>query len=1051
MDPPQFGTIPWARPSLSHTMRCQIFNGVDDALGVTKIRRTMAALSAHAPPSRDELFRVFSSDKRKFLLTVRNVKGVFPLSDDGKPRKVQINISFDNTPSDGYVFEMEGGTYAAEHFQWDYETMRPDDVNHKFLKVECSTIGLFRARTHIGTGSVPIDHIMAGPPVRIIDIYTPDGTPAGKVEMEFHCRQLETIKITPHQWTLGFDQPNPAARYTLKYAVAWPPPTATGVENHLPEGSRMTTQVSGGPLVHWDVAPLIQTTCSLDLLLASDLAIELLQDGVLRASGAGDPTIFGPTLSGQLTFENLPVVAQMVPCDPRLPSRYESPDRYINCRPATPFKHISHPGGRSSPGDLITPECRDIFFLATLPFLLFCVQRPHDYVPICPVPVPYPVPVPPNPLALFEAMRRFLQQFGADICRNPAGDVILIPGRSVLPDGWFDWQQLCRYLTESFVSYECTHCLKPCVIPPATSAPAGPTSASSASAASPCAAAAAPAAPASAPAAPADSSASAPVAPAASSASAPAAPAAPASAPASAPAAPAAPASAPVVPVTPAGPATGDGAATSVTTAVDAGVVAGLQEEVHRRTEAELAATLELRLSDGERAALSAARSHEGEWLELTEMGIGDDCATCLATWLQTNRTITVLNLGKNTIGDEGAQALAAVLAPNNALRVLCLSDNRIADDGARALAEMLERNRAIEQHSPRCKPARCDLRTINAIAILPSRRVSDFSFHGLGGGILQLNIQHNRIGVNGARAILAALEHNHTLQELSLRETFIRDDGAQALGAILEHNNTVLRKLDLSDNVIRDDGARALGSMLKHNTILKMLDLSGNWIGDDGARALGVALKSNTTLEKLVLTDQDSYDSWKATNKTHMEVRVNLDQTVAQLKTMINEKNGGSSFALAVNGNPLPASRKCSTLALSNSSALSTIESPPAQLFKEGMVPAPPPSRFGTYRTLSSAQFRELCGYWTTETRSIALLPNWTCKMEENGIWSQGSWCAFAESDWPRVVLEVLPVLPAGADPSQKPLPLMSQRTLVIPFRLETGTLENGWVKSTF
>ncbi|KAJ4455003.1 hypothetical protein PAPYR_10131 [Paratrimastix pyriformis] len=480
------------------TLLSQIFEcaGVGDDLGAAKIRPAMASA-----PSKDELFRIFSAERRNFLLSVQKLKGVFPPLADGKPRKAQIKITFDNTPSDGRVFETEGEKYASQCFQWAYDTARLDEVkSHKFLKVECSTIGLFRALCPIGTGSVPIYHVMTGPPVRTIDIFASDGTPAGKVEMEFLCRQLDTIKMTPQHWTLGFDQiyqPNPGAKYALKYRLAWA--QAAGGEDHSREEEWRATHTSAGPLVRWDVAPVIQTTCSLDHLLASSLEVELFQNGEALANGLiplghvidgrpqlgapgplpsgfrfslkTNPLVSGPTLSGQLTFENLPVVAQMVPFAPKLPSHYER-GRYINCGPATPFVQRPDDYVASSPAPVPTPppsrpelvqQPATGLVNPALATALPCVppnsgggvvmgmmpvmgagpgmmmSQPVPMSPMMPVATinPNMMARPPTP---FEALRCRLLQSRADMCPLSDHAVVLSPGGSVLPTDSIDCQ-----------------------------------------------------------------------------------------------------------------------------------------------------------------------------------------------------------------------------------------------------------------------------------------------------------------------------------------------------------------------------------------------------------------------------------------------------------------------------------------------------------------------------------------------------------------------------------------------------------------------------------
>ena len=56
------------------------------------------------------------------------------------------------------------------------------------------------------------------------------------------------------------------------------------------------------------------------------------------------------------------------------------------------------------------------------------------------------------------------------------------------------------------------------------------------------------------------------------------------------------------------------------------------------------------------------------------------------------------------------------------------------------------------------------------------------------------------------------------------------------------------------SDLYIGDEGARALAEALQHNTSLQKLTLICIYIGDEGARAFADALQTNTSLLELEL-----------------------------------------------------------------------------------------------------------------------------------------------------------------------------------------------------
>ena len=95
--------------------------------------------------------------------------------------------------------------------------------------------------------------------------------------------------------------------------------------------------------------------------------------------------------------------------------------------------------------------------------------------------------------------------------------------------------------------------------------------------------------------------------------------------------------------------------------------------------------------------------------------------------------------------------------------------------------------------------------------------------------------------------------EYSHVMSDIydtmMVKATGISDAGAVALVQALHHNST-LQELDLSNNSISDAGAVALAQALHHNSTLKGLWLHGNnAIGEEGTCALEEALTVNTSI----------------------------------------------------------------------------------------------------------------------------------------------------------------------------------------------------------
>jgi len=92
-------------------------------------------------------------------------------------------------------------------------------------------------------------------------------------------------------------------------------------------------------------------------------------------------------------------------------------------------------------------------------------------------------------------------------------------------------------------------------------------------------------------------------------------------------------------------------------------------------------------------AASEAERGGDGQVLQLTDSGIGDEEVHALAALLRGENNITELILRNNGITNDGARALGAVLSAPCGLRSVDLRENKVGEIGIRSLAEALERS----------------------------------------------------------------------------------------------------------------------------------------------------------------------------------------------------------------------------------------------------------------------------------------------------------------------------------------------------------------------
>jgi hypothetical protein len=110
--------------------------------------------------------------------------------------------------------------------------------------------------------------------------------------------------------------------------------------------------------------------------------------------------------------------------------------------------------------------------------------------------------------------------------------------------------------------------------------------------------------------------------------------------------------------------------------------------------------------------------------LDVSYTPFGEEEAVAMGAVLRLNRTLTRLNMGSARIGAQGATALAAGLAANTALTELDMSAARLGAEGVAAIAAALRRNTTLTK----------------------------------------LNLQRNAAGVAGAEALAAAMAHNTSL-----------------------------------------------------------------------------------------------------------------------------------------------------------------------------------------------------------------------------------------------------------------------------------------------
>ena len=254
--------------------------------------------------------------------------------------------------------------------------------------------------------------------------------------------------------------------------------------------------------------------------------------------------------------------------------------------------------------------------------------------------------------------------------------------------------------------------------------------------------------------------------------------------------------------------------------------------------------------------------------------GIGDATAAVLATALETNTTLTNLNLSGNNLGPSSAESLATALKTNTSLSNLNFSGNNLGPAGAESLATALKTNTALTNLNLYFN----NLGPAGAESLATALKTNTT--------LTNLNMSVNNLGPGGAESLATVLKTNTTLTNLDLSGNNLGPADAESLATALQKNKT-LTNLNLSVNNLGPAGAESLAKALETNTTLTNLDLMRNNLGSAGAESLATALKTNASLTHLGLADNNLGPADAASLTTALKTNTtltNLDFSVNNL-----------------------------------------------------------------------------------------------------------------------------------------------------------------------
>ncbi|TMW62383.1 hypothetical protein Poli38472_009876 [Pythium oligandrum] len=287
--------------------------------------------------------------------------------------------------------------------------------------------------------------------------------------------------------------------------------------------------------------------------------------------------------------------------------------------------------------------------------------------------------------------------------------------------------------------------------------------------------------------------------------------------------------------------------------------------------------------------------------LDLRAVGLTPTLTVALADFLETNSTLTEVNLSTNAIGTHGARCLATSLLKNTTLQ-------RILMDGCALTSEAMEPWRANFQQAT-------SIRHVS----LKDNQIDDAAAEtltALAASLESLDLRKNDLGVDGIKQLARAVQSNTQLQTLRLdgNATLLEDeadatavaiargqiafcvqrnqrlalrrrvldqfqaicmssfsievccfecvvltlDDAQTLSQALGSNRSMLR-LRLQDNALPHEGVRRVLSALESHPTLRAVEIVDNPIGDVGMAALGRLVQHNRVLERIDITNSSA------------------------------------------------------------------------------------------------------------------------------------------------------------------------------------------------
>ncbi|XP_076854919.1 NACHT, LRR and PYD domains-containing protein 3-like isoform X2 [Brachyhypopomus gauderio] len=268
----------------------------------------------------------------------------------------------------------------------------------------------------------------------------------------------------------------------------------------------------------------------------------------------------------------------------------------------------------------------------------------------------------------------------------------------------------------------------------------------------------------------------------------------------------------------------------------------------------------------------------------LSGCGLTEEACESLTSVLQTENSLTELEMNNNDLKDAGVEQLCAGLKSSHCkLEILRLSRCGLTEDSCKCLTSVLQTKRSslrelemnnndlqdsgVVQLCAGLKSSHCKLEILRVsyCGLTEESCRSLTSVLQMENSLRELELNNNDLQYSGGEKLCAGLKSSHCkLEILRLSGCGLTERFCKSLTSVLQKENSSLILLEINNSDLKDSGVEQLCAGLKSShCTLEILRLSGCLVTEEGCSSLASALSSNPShLKELDLTYNHPGDS---------------------------------------------------------------------------------------------------------------------------------------------------------------------------------------------